>query len=129
MTKNIEPFHILIEISRAWAPIPSLRSNPDTFELAEEQVVTAAKQAMNGAKLLKGPLPISLSMSYSPAASMRKGHVWRVVGPTCWALASFILPLLQGIVFVSAGQVAKLEVTKTYGARALTVITVKSLVE
>jgi hypothetical protein len=35
--------------------------------------------------------------------------------------------LLQGIVFASAGQVARLIIEKTYGARALTVITVRQL--
>lgn len=75
---------------------------------------------MNGSALLKGPLEISLSMSYPPDKSMRKGHIWRVTAPTTWDLAKFVLPLLEGIVFASAGQVAKLTITKTYGARPLT---------
>jgi hypothetical protein len=71
MTKNIEPFHILIEIPMALAPIPG---DIDRREYREEQIVTAARQAMaGGAKPLKGPLSISLSMSYPPGTSMRKG--------------------------------------------------------
>jgi hypothetical protein len=129
MTKNIEPFHILIEIPMALAPIPGGNGNPDAREYREEQIQSAAKAAMAGGSLLKGPLSVSLSMSYAPSASMRRGHTWRVVNPSAWDLSRFILPLLQGICFVSAGQIAKLEVTKVFGARALTVVTIKSLVE
>ena len=38
-----------------------------------------------------------------------------------------ILPLLAGVVFQSAGQVARLEVTKSYGDKALTAITIAPL--
>jgi hypothetical protein len=60
---------------------------------------------------------------------MRRGHAWRVVAPCVWDLSRFIIPNLSGIVFQSAGQVAKLEVTKVFGARALTVVTVRRLDE
>jgi Holliday junction resolvase RusA-like endonuclease len=128
MTRNIEPFHILIEIPMSLAPVPSLRSDLEWFEVAEEKIKAAAKAAMNGTAPLKGPLSISLNMTYPPGASQRKAHAWRVTAPTTWDLARFILPLLQGVCFVSAGQVAKLEVTKSYGAKALTVITIAELI-
>jgi Holliday junction resolvase RusA-like endonuclease len=125
VNKNATP-ELHISIPMALSPIPG---HVEAREYREAQVTTAAKEAMNGAAPLKGPLSISLGMSYPPRSSMRKGHGWRVTSPTCWDLSRFILPLLQGIVFVSAAQVAKLEVTKTYGAKPLTVITVKPLVE
>jgi hypothetical protein len=127
MLNNVKS-EVHIEIPMSLAPVPSLRADPEWFEVAEDKIKVAAKAVMNGAKPINGPLSISLSMIYPPGASMRKAHNWRVTAPTCWALASFILPKLQGICFVSAGQVAKLEVTKSYGTRPLTVITIKSLV-
>jgi Holliday junction resolvase RusA-like endonuclease len=117
-----------INLPIALAPIPSLRADPERFIRAEEQVTTAAKAAMVGRAPLKGPLAISLSVTYPPSASQRKGHAWRVTAPCTWDLARFILPLLQGVYFVSAGQIAKLEVTKTYGERALTIVTISPLV-
>jgi hypothetical protein len=41
--------------------------------------------------------------------------------------SSWLLPLLKGIVFEGEGQVARLTVEKTFGARALTVITIRQL--
>jgi len=108
----------------ALAPIPA---DPDRRELNETKITAAAKQAMGSAAPFRGPIEITLSLCYPPGSSMRRGHVWRVTAPTTWALASFILPLLQGVVFVSAGQVARLTVEKTYGARPLTVITIGRL--
>src|ERR1700693_1048564 len=91
MTKNIEPFHILIKIPMALAPVPSLRADPEWFDRAEKQVTVAAKAAMAGNALLKGPLEVVLAVTYPPGASMRKGHTWRVTAPTCWDLSKFIL--------------------------------------
>lgn len=126
MLNNVKP-EVHIKIPMSLAPVPSLRADPERFIHAEERITTAAKQGMAGAPLMKGPLAVTLAIAYPPTASQRKGHAWRVTAPTCWDLARFFVPLLQGICFVSAGQVAKLEVTKSYGARPLTVITVKPL--
>jgi Holliday junction resolvase RusA-like endonuclease len=125
MLNNVKP-EVHIEIGMALAPIPR---DPDRRERNEDKITTAAKAAMAGNAPLKGPLEVSLSVSYPPGSSMRRGHTWRVTAPTTWGLAKFILPLLQGIVFVSAGQIAKLEVTKSYGDKPLTTVTVKRLVE
>ena len=114
------------EIAMALAPVPSAR-DPDRREAAEARVTTAAKTVMTGIAPLKGPLEVTLSMAYAPSASMRRSHDWRVVAPSAWDLAKFILPLLEGTCFESGGQIAKLTVTKSYGARALTVITVRAL--
>jgi len=79
---------------------------------------------------LRGRLEVTLIMSYPPGTSQRKGYIWRVVNPAVWELARFILPLLQGVVFVSDGQIAKLTITKVDGdAKPLTVITIRALVE
>ena len=114
MTKNEVEVHFQIPMSLA--PVPS-SANPDAREYRENQITTAARTAMNGAPLLKGPLEISLSMSYVPGPSTRRSHAWRTVNPSAWALASFILPLLQGIVFEGDGQVSRLVVEKVFGAR------------
>jgi hypothetical protein len=124
MTKNIEP-EVHLEIPMALSPIPR---DPDRRERNETKITVAAKAAMGSAAPLRGPLEVILSMSYVPGSSMRKGHVWRIVNPSAWALASFILPLLKGIVFEREGQVAKLTIKKTFGARPLTAITVRALV-
>jgi hypothetical protein len=125
MTKNTVEPEVHIEIPMALAPIPA---DPDRREWNESKITTAAKAAMAGGAPLRGPLEVSISMSYAPSASMRRGHVWRIVAPTTWDLARFILPLLQGICFVSAGQIAKLTITKSYGEKPLTVLTIKQLV-
>jgi Holliday junction resolvase RusA-like endonuclease len=123
--KTVQPEVVNFEIPMALAPIPG---DVDKRELNENKITMAAKAAMNGGAPLKGPISITLSMSYPPGASMRRSHTWRVTAPTTWDLARFILPLLTGIAYVSAGQVARLTVEKTYGSRPLTVITVKPLV-
>jgi hypothetical protein len=77
MTKNVE-HEVHFEIPLSLAPIPA---DVDRRELNEAKITAAARQAMNGAMLLKGPLEVSLSMSYAPGTSMRKGHVWRITNP------------------------------------------------
>jgi hypothetical protein len=116
---NIVKPEVHIEIPMALAPIPSLRADPERFISAEVRITTAAKQAMNGDKPLKGPLEVTLAIAYPPGSSQRRGHAWRVTAPTTWGLAKFVVSLFSGICFVSAGQVAKLTVEKTYGAKAL----------
>ncbi len=129
MSKNaaitVEP-EVHFEIPMSLAPIPA---DPDRRERNESKITTAARQAMGTIAPLTGPLEITLNMSYAPGSSMRKGHVWRVTNPSAWELARFVLPLLKGIVFEGEGQVARLTIEKTFGARALTVITVKPLVQ
>jgi hypothetical protein len=103
--KTVQPEVVSFEIPMALAPIPG---DVDKRELNENKITTAAKAAMNGGAPLKGPISITLSMSYPPGASMRRSHTWKVTAPTTWGIARFILPLLTGIAYVSAGQVARL---------------------
>lgn len=76
---------------------------------------------------MKGPLEIQLSIHYPPGGRQRKRHNWRMVAPTAWDLARFLLPILEGIVFEHCGQVARLTVEKTYAERPQTTITVGPL--
>jgi Holliday junction resolvase RusA-like endonuclease len=126
---------ITISLTMALAPIPSLKSDPDAREVIEDKIRHSAKVAMaekmpllTVRQPLRGPLSLTMAMVYPPAASQRKSHDYRIVAPDCWSLARFICPLLSGIVFAFAGQVAELVVRKTYGAGPATIITVRQLI-
>jgi hypothetical protein len=105
--------------------LPSTLTSKNASNLAARKKASQCSLEVTTAVL--NPFEVILAVTYPPAASMRKGHAWRIVAPTTWGLAKFIVSLLSGLCLVSAGQVAKFTVEKTYGARALTVITIKSL--
>jgi hypothetical protein len=62
MTKNTVEPEVHIEIPMALAPIPA---DPDRREWNESKITTAAKAAMAGGAPLRGPLEVSISMSYA----------------------------------------------------------------
>ena len=76
---TVQPEVVSFEIPMALAPIPG---DVDKREFNENKITSAAKAAMNGGAPLKGPISITLSMSYPPGASMRRSHTWRVTAPT-----------------------------------------------